>query len=188
MDAQNQPVTSYREVTRLQLLQQYNIEQPPLDEEFNPDPRSGFANLFFRLDVMPKRYLGLTYNAVLMPDEGRAKQHDFFVSLDSGHGQTFRVGYQYRHDFPIDEVIAEIGLKILPGITLNTYHDYSVRKQELYSQGYGIHYTHGCWGIGFIFEREADENRFLVSLNLLGLGTIGSGQSMGSLGSSGSSW
>ena len=188
MDAQNQPVTSYREVARLQLLQQYNIEQPPLDEEFNPDPRSGFADLFFRLDVMPKSYLGLTYNAVLMPDEGRTKQHDFFVTLDSGHGQTFRVGYQYRHDFPIDEVIAEIGLKVLPGITLNTYHDYSVKNQELYSQGYGIRYTHGCWGIGLIFEREADENRFLVSINLLGLGTIGSGQAMGSLGSSRSSW
>ena len=187
-DAENNPVTSYREITRLQLLQQYNIEQPPLDEEFNPDPKSGFADLFFRLDVMPKSYLGLTYNAILVPDEARAKQHDFFVTLDSGHGQTLRVGYQYRNDYPVDEVITEMGLKVLPGVTLNTYHDYSVKNQELYSQGYGVRYVRGCWGIGFIYEREADDNRFLVSINLLGLGTIGSGQAMGSLGTGGRTW
>ena len=58
---------------------------------------------------MPKSYLGLTYDSIFLPDEGRSKQHDFYASLDSGHGQLFRVGYQYRNDFPIDEVIAETG-------------------------------------------------------------------------------
>jgi len=188
MDAENQPVTSYREITRLRILQQYNIEQPPLDEQFNPYPESGFADLLFRLDVMPKRYLGLTYNAILLPDEGQAKQHDFFMSLDSGQGHLLRLGYQYRNDFPIDEVIAELGLKVLPGITLSTYHDYSLRNQELYSQGYGLRYVRGCWGIGLVYEREAGDNRFLVSINLLGLGSIGAGQTMGSLGGAGRTW
>lgn len=188
MDAENNPVTSYREITRLRILQQYNFEQPPVDELYNPAPKSGFADLSFRLDVMPKSYLGLTYNSILIPDEGRAKQHDFFMSLDSGHGQLLRVGYQYRNDFPIDEVITEVGLKVLPSIYLNVYHDYSVKNKELFSQAYGVRYIHGCWGVGFIFEREADDNRFLVSLNLLGLGTIGSGQPLGSMGTWGRTW
>jgi LPS-assembly protein len=188
MDAENNPVTSYREMARLQILQQYNIEQPPLDEQYNPDPKSGFADLSFRLDVMPKSYLGLTYNAIMLPDEGRAKQHDVFVSLDSGQGQLFRVGYQYRSDFPVDEVITEVGLKVLPSISLNTYHDYSVKNKELFSQGYGIRYIRGCWGIGFTYERENDDNRFLVSINLLGLGSIGSGQPLGSMGAWNRTW
>ena len=77
---------------------------------------------------------------------------------------------------------------MLPSVYLNTYHDYSLKKQELFSQGYGIRYVHGCWGIGFIYEREADDNRFLVSINLLGLGTIGSGQPLGSMNTLGRSW
>ena len=30
-DAENNPVTNYREICRLQILQQFNIERPPLD-------------------------------------------------------------------------------------------------------------------------------------------------------------
>jgi lipopolysaccharide assembly outer membrane protein LptD (OstA) len=93
------------------------------------------------------------------------------------------LGYQYRNDFPIDEVIAEMGLKVLSNVYLNTYHDYSFKKQELFNQGYGIRYIHGCWGIGFIYQREAGDNRFMVSLNLLGIGTLGSLQGLGSFGS-----
>ena len=187
-DAENNPVAGYREIMRLRILQQLNIERPPLDEVLNPNPKSGFADLLLRLDVMPKSYLGLTYYSVFLPDEARAKQHDFFLSLDSGRGHLFRVGYQYRNDFPIDEVITEMGLKVLPSIHVTTYHDYSLKKQELFSQGYGIRYVHGCWGVGFIYEREAEDNRFLVSINLLGLGTIGSGQPLSSLGSLGRTW
>lgn len=187
-DADNNPAPSYREIARLRILQQLNIERPPLDVVYNPDPKSGFADLFLRLDVMPKSYLGLTYYSILLPDEERVKQHDFFMNLDSGQGHVLRVGYQYRNDFPIDEVITETGLKVLPSIYVNTYHDYSMKRQELFSQGYGVRYVRGCWSLAFVYEREAGDNRFLVSLNLLGLGTLGSGQPLGSLSTLGRPW
>ncbi len=186
-DAENNPVTNYREMVRFEALQQFNIEAPPLDLLLNPEPKTGLADLNLRLDLMPKSYLTLTYDSILLPDEGgRSKQQDLYLSLDSGHGQLLRLGYQYRNDFPIDEVIAEMGLKVLSNLYLNTYHDYSFKKEELFNQGYGIRYVHGCWGIGFIYQREAGDNRFMVSLNLLGIGTLGSAHGLGSLGSLGS--
>ena len=174
---------TYREVLRFEALQQLNIEKPPLDALLNPLPKTGLADLNLRLDLMPKSYLTLTYDSIWLPDEARSKQQDFIMSFDTGRGQLFRLGYQYRNDFPIDEVIAEVGLKIFSNVYINTYHDYSFKQQKLFNQGYGIRYIHGCWGIGFIFQRENGDTRFLVSLNLLGLGTIGSAHGLGSLGS-----
>jgi LPS-assembly protein len=182
-DAENNLVPSYREALRFQALQQFNFERPPLDTLLNPDPKLGLADLNLRLDLMPKSYLTLTYDSIWLPDETRSKQQDFIMSLDSGRGQILRLGYQYRNDFPIDEVIAEVGLKLLSNVYVNTYHDYSFKQQQIFNQGYGIRYIHGCWGIGFIYQREAGDNRFMVSLNLLGIGTIGSAHGLGSLGS-----
>jgi LPS-assembly protein len=182
-DAENNPVTNYREVVRFEALQQFNIEKPPLDTLLNPEPKTGLSDLNLRLDLMPKSFLTLTYDSVLLPDEGRSKQQDLYMNLDSGHGQLLRIGYQYRNDFAINEVIAELGLKVLSNVYLNTYHDYSFDKQELFNQGYGIRYIHGCWGISFVYQKEAGNTRFLVSVNLLGIGSIGSAHGLGALGS-----
>jgi len=182
-DAENNPVPNFREVLRFEALQQFNFERPPLDLLLNPDPKLGLANLNLRLDLMPRSYLTLTYDSIWLPDEVRSKQQDFIMSFDSGRGQLLRLGYQYRNDFPIDEVIGEVAIQLLKNVYLNTYHDYSFKRQELFNQGYGVRYVHGCWGIGFIFQREAGDNRFMVSVNLLGIGTLGSGQTLGSLGS-----
>jgi LPS-assembly protein len=182
-DAENNPLMNFREVLRLEALQQFNFERPPLDPLLNPEPQMGLADLNVRLDLMPKSYLTLTYDSRWLPDEARSKQQDFIMSFDSGRGQLLRLGYQYRNDFPIDEVIAEVGLKLLSNVYVNTYHDYSFKQQQIFNQGYEIRYVHGCWGIGFIYQREAGDNRFMVSVNLLGLGTIGSARGLGSLGS-----
>jgi hypothetical protein len=124
----------------------------------------------------------------LFPDQSRSIQHDLYMTFDSNRGQLFRLGYQYRYGFPIDEVTTELGLKILPNLALSTYHDYSFYRQELFKQAYGLRYVHGCWSIGFVYEREPNDQRFMISINLFGLGTVGSGQGFGSMNPLGSPW
>jgi LPS-assembly protein len=174
-----QDVITYRELARLQILQQFNIERPVRIYEFDPDPKSGFADLFMRLDLMPKRYLTLSYDATLLPDESRSLAHDFYMTLDNGKGQLVRFGYQFRDGYPVDEFIGETSLKILPKVYLTTYHDYSLERKELFNQSYGIKYLHGCWGIGMMYEKERDDQRFYFYVNLLGLGNIGAGGTLG---------
>ena len=127
-DAENNPVTSYQEIARFEALQQFNIEAPPLDPLLNPEPKTGLADLNLRLDLTPKSYLTLTWDSIFLPDGAQSKQQDLYMTLDSGHGQLFRLGYQYRNDFPINEVIAEVGLKVRSNIYLNTFHDYSFKQ------------------------------------------------------------
>ena len=39
----------------------------------------------------------------------------------------------------------------------------------MFLQGYGIRYIRGCWGVGGGYEREGNDNRFIFTLDLLGL-------------------
>ena len=43
----------------------------------------------------------------------------------------------------------------------------------MFTQGYGIRYIHGCWGVGGGFERVGVDNRFVFTIDLLGLGSLG---------------
>ena len=43
----------------------------------------------------------------------------------------------------------------------------------MFLQGYGIRYVRGCWGVGGGYERQGVDNRFIFTLELLGLGGMG---------------
>ncbi|NLI81676.1 MAG: LPS assembly protein LptD [Deltaproteobacteria bacterium] len=183
-DEAGETVTIYRELARMQLFQLYNIERPidrlP-DLRFGPRPEfvgddvEGFANLGFRLDVMPRRYVTLSYSADYSPERREATQQDVFLTLESGRGHAIRFDYQFRNDLKVNEFITETSIKILPGLYVGTYHDYSIDRDTLFKHGYALRYLSGCWAVGVSFEKEGEDQRVAFSVDLLGLGSLGSG-------------
>ncbi|MFZ2445344.1 MAG: LPS assembly protein LptD [Syntrophobacteraceae bacterium] len=181
-DAQGNPVTSYRELARFRAFQFFNVERPFVEDPlFNTRALDeGMSPLGLRLDIMPKKYITLSYDADYdWQSTGEGNSHDVYMTLDSGKGHILRVDYQKRHDLPVDEITTEVLVKTLPNLYVNAYHDYSLDQGELFKHGYGFKYFRGCWGIGVAYEREGDDNRVLISLDLLGLGSYGSTALMG---------
>ena len=189
-DAKGNPVTSYRELARMRIFQTLNIRRSATNLRFGPDQefliRRGdegekrrFSNVNVLLDILPTRYVTLTYDAGFSPEDAGAAHHSLYSTLASGRGDFLRIGYQYWEDTPIDELIAESDIKILPNLYFNTYHDYSFDQKELFEQGYGVKYQHGCWGVRLVYEKEADDQRVALSVNLLGLGEVGGSYSYG---------
>jgi LPS-assembly protein len=184
-DEEGNPVTSYRELARMQLFQLYNFEKP---SEILPDPRfgpsptfiadavKGYADLGFRVDLTPKRFITLSYSADYSPERREATQQDVFMTLDSGRGHTIRFDYQFRNDVAVDEFITETNIKITSGLYVGTYHDYSLQRETLFRQGYAVRYVAGCWAMGLSFEREGNDDRVAFSVDLLGLGSYGGGR------------
>lgn len=177
-DARGNPVNTYREWARLRAFQFFNMERPfvedPLFETQVMDTGPSPAGL--RLDISPKRFLTLSYDADFdVSSTGEGNSHDLFATLDSGRGHILRVDYQQRPDqeVPIREITTELFVQTLPNLYLNTYHDYSLDQDILFKHGYGFRYFRGCWGIGLAYEREGGDNRVVFSLELLGLGSIG---------------
>lgn len=173
-DAHGNQVTSFREVARMRLFQEYNFEVSPQTNLFGPTPDEGFSAIGMRLDITPRKYVTLSYDTDLYSSGSSSAFHDFFVTLETGRGDFLRVDYQFRDDIPVNELITNLVVKVLPNLYVNTYHDYSIRQEELLKHGYGLRYMHGCWGFGLAFEKEAKDERVAVSVNLLGLGAFGS--------------
>jgi len=172
-DSEGNSVTSYREFARLKLYQLFNIEDPPPDEAFfNFGEEQGFTSVGMRIDLMPKRYLTLSYDANLYSDSPNGYHQDFLLTLDDGKGHAVRFDYQFREDMPVNELTTEVVFKTFSNLYLNTYHDYSFDQGTIYKQGYGIKYLRGCWALGVAFEKEDNDERVIVSLNLLGLGNL----------------
>lgn len=172
-DAEGNPVTTYREVARLDLFQAYNFERSDVEDIQFGKPEKGSTALGMRLDVMPHKYVTLSYDTNLYSSEGSTAYHDVYVTLDSGRGQLLRLDYQYRADLAVNEVIGTVILKVLSNFYVTTYHDYSIEQQTMYKQGYGVKYMHGCWGVGLMYEKEQNDHRVAFSLDLLGLGGFG---------------
>jgi LPS-assembly protein len=175
-DSNGNPVTSYREWARFRAFQFFNIEQPVIDDPlFDTGAiKDGYSPVGIRLDIMPKRYLTLSYDANFdWNGSGQGDTQDWFATLDSGDGHILRIDYQKQPVLGVNELTAEVFLKTLPNLYLNTYHDYSLEDGLLFKHGYGFRYVRGCWGVGVAYEREGSDNRFIFSLDLLGLGSIG---------------
>lgn len=181
-DAQGNPATSYREWARFRAFQFFNAEKPPIEDPAFTTPvmEDGFSPVGIRLDILPKKYLTLSYDANFDWNEtGLGNFHDLYMTLDSGKGHILRIDYQRQEDLAANEITAEVLLKTFSNFYLNTYHDYSLKEDLMFKQGYGFKYFRGCWGIGVAYEREGDDNRVIVSIDLLGLGTIGRSSLMG---------
>lgn len=172
-DAEGKDVPTYREVTRLQVFQDYHLERPPQDDPLVTETEAGLSAVGLRLDLMPQRYITLSYDTNLYSTENSVGHQDVLMTLDSGRGHIVRFNYQFRDDAAVDEFITEASIKVRPDVYVATYHDYSMDKSELFKHGYGVQYMHGCWGLGLYYEEEAEDQRVAFKIDLLGLGTIG---------------
>lgn len=175
-DAWGNPVTTYREWARLRAFQFYNVEKPMVEDPFFTTRvmDEGLSPVGLRFDLMPIKYITLSYDADFdLRSKGDGNSHDFYATLDSGKGQILRVDYQRRSDLAINEITTAVLVKALPNVYLNAYYDYFLEQGYLYQQGYGLKYVRGCWGVGLAFERIGEDNRFVMTIDLLGLGSIG---------------
>jgi len=176
-DASGNQVTSYWELIRFRIFQFYNVQRPAVEDpifETNNIKPLGWSPVGFRLDIMPKRNFTISYDVdVDLTGIGQGEAQDLYVVYDNGLGDIVRLDYEQIPNLQINEATISTFLKVYRNFYVNTYHDYSLAQGLMFTQGYGLRYVRGCWGIGGGFEREGNDNRFIFTVDLLGLGSIG---------------
>jgi LPS-assembly protein len=176
-DAYGNPLTTYRELVRLRVFQFYNVQEPAVEDpafDTTNITNKGFSPVAFRLDITPKKYLTVSYDvdaAVGSLSQGEAQ--DLYLTFDSGTGNILRLDYEQIPNLQVNEATVSSVVKIYKNFYLNTFHDYSLSQTLMFSQGYGIRYVRGCWGVGGGFERSGNDNRFIFTVDLMGLGSLG---------------
>jgi hypothetical protein len=136
--------------------------------------REGFSPVGFRMDIVPRQYLTVSYDVdVDLSSSGQGNAQGLFLSYDNRTGNVVQLSYQDIPSLQVDEIVVQTILKTYKNIYLETYHDYSLEGGLMFTQGYGIRYIHGCWGVGGGYERVGADNRFVFTIDLLGLGSLG---------------
>jgi LPS-assembly protein len=177
-DAAGNLTTTYREIARFRVFQFFNV-QPPLV----PDPlfdteyimKEGFSPMGFRLDVMPFRNLTLSYNVDMdLSTAGQGKAQSLAASYNSiPAGYSLNLDYEQVPDLAVNEITLGAGFKVYKDFYVNTYYDYSISTGLVFTQGYGIRYIRGCWGVGAGYERTGGNDSFVCTIDLMGLGGLG---------------
>src|SRR5208283_2978560 len=136
--------------------------------------RQGLSPVGFRLDITPKKYFSISYNVdVDWNSAGQGGAQSLYMSLDSGKGQVVTISYQDIPGLAVNEVSLITNLKVYKDIYVSTWHDYSLDAGIMFLEGYGVRYIRGCWGVGAGYEKQGLDNRFVFTLDLLGLGSLG---------------
>jgi hypothetical protein len=178
-NAAGDPTTTYLEIARFRVFQFFNVQPPPVEDpsfDTNNVMRQGFSPVGFRMDLMPRRYLTVSYDLDLdLASAGQGKAQGLFLNYDNGSGDLVRLGYQDLPTLAVNEISLTTIFKVYKEIYLNSFHDYSLDTGLMFAQGYGIRYIRGCWGVGAGYEREGGDNRFVFTLDLLGFGSVGGG-------------
>ena len=177
LDAAGQPNITYTELLRLRVFQFFNVEPPPFEDPLLDTfdvMREGFSPVGFRVDMTPGQYITVSYDLdVDLSSSGQGNAQGLFLNFDNRTGDIVSLSYQDIPSLQVDEVTIQTILKTYKNIYLETYHDYSLENGLMFTQGYGIRYIHGCWGVGGGFERVGGDNRFVFTIDLLGLGSLG---------------
>ncbi len=131
---------------------------------------NGFSDMYLDLNVTPLWYLDLAYTMAISPHDASVRQHDAMFAFHTLTGQWLNLDYRYREGAKIDEIIASFQWDLRPWLSVATYHNYSFAKDEMFKHGYSVTYRRDCWAMTLSYEREGEDQRFFVSVNLLGLG------------------
>lgn len=178
-NAAGELTTVYRELVRFRVFQFYNVQEPSIEDplfDTNGVMREGFSPVGFRLDVMPKKYLTVSWDLDMdLSSDSRGRAQDLSVAYDSTTGNIVRLDYEQLPDLAVNEISLSTYLKVYKDIYINTYHNYSLSADLMFTQGYGVRYIPGCWGIGAGYERSNGNNSFVFTIDLMGIGSIGSG-------------
>jgi len=177
-DAAGDLITTYREIVRFRVFQFFNVQQPAVEDllfDTNGVEREGFSPVGFRLDIMPQKYLTVSYDLDMdLSSTGHGQAQDLTVLFDSTTGYSVRVDYEQIPNLAVNEIGVISYLKAYKDIYVNTWHDYSLDTGLLFMQGYGIRYIKGCWGFGIGYEKNNGNESFVFSIDLMGIGGVGS--------------
>jgi LPS-assembly protein len=169
--------TEYVDVARLLLRQHYDISQPDGGAEDPSTTRKRpFSNVFMQLDLTPRRYINLTYKNELSLYDEEFKSHNLLATFWDNRGDRLSIDYQRQLDREgktlLDEIDAQLGLRLWEGISLNLRYNYRLDTNEKIQNEYNLIIERQCWGISFSYVDQPDDQRFAVGIKLYGVGEL----------------
>ncbi len=162
--------TTYREILRFKVFQTYEINE--VEHYYNQDAHSEgkhFQDLNMELNIDPCSFLSFAARHKLDVNSGEWRKTDYDLILKDERGDSAHLQYRYTEDL-VKEINLHLNARVtndldaLFTIKRNEQHDKDIEKSVL------LKYHRQCWSVNFGFADEDDDQRFLLSFSLYGMG------------------
>ena len=162
------PTYDYRRIGRLKLEQSYDINKENQDD---PEP---FSPVGAELEINALKYLTLLADAQWSPYSHDLNSHNAALSLANQRGDQLSLEHRYTR-FTNESIYGNLHLEITDRLSAFADYERNLLTEQKIATGAGMHYRFQCWSIEFRYneEGEAQDRKYLLMINLSGLGSIG---------------
>ncbi|MEE8317324.1 MAG: LPS assembly protein LptD, partial [Candidatus Omnitrophota bacterium] len=166
-DEYDEPSYTYNEFLRFKLEQSYDINKANEDD---PEP---FSPVYGELQLNPGRYISLQADAKWSQYENDTISHNVAASIWDKRRDRIFVEHRYERDLS-RSIYYHLLLRVSGGLSA-----YFERERNLYDRkdiksSTGLLYKAQCWSIDLSYTDEENDRRYVIMINLYGLGEFGS--------------
>ncbi|MEW6188278.1 MAG: LPS assembly protein LptD [Thermodesulfobacteriota bacterium] len=160
---------TYRDFTRLRLYQTYDFNEAR-KEVSGTETRKPFSNVYGELEFVP--YSNLSWRSSLgwSPYSNQFDTHSHHVSYWDKKGHSAYVEYYSGAGNLYRQINSGLTWKVNPSWSASFLNRYSLDQNKNYETTLGVTYQHQCWGIKVHYSNTPDDQKFIVSVSLKGLG------------------
>lgn len=150
----------YLDIIRFKLEQDYNFNRK----------RNKLSDLYAELELRPTHYIFLRYDTTYNFHGSGFTTYNLLGHAALQNGSRLDMDYRYNRITHINE----LNLSVWAAISRQWFASYSLRKSfaeesELAAR-YGLRYQSSCWAIEAGLNRDQDDTKFTIHLELLGIG------------------
>jgi LPS-assembly protein len=176
---------TYREFLRFKLLQIYDFRgdvynMNPLTTTTTPTitrPTTGsgqhFGPLNAELEFYPRQYVSYKSTLAFDVNSGDWTTMNHELGLSDARGDSASIQYSYTQN-SVENINLLLKAKVTRAVELKYILRNNLLQDATLESTYGISYNRQCWGVEFTYSDLVNDRQFIFSVNLLGLGRIGS--------------
>ena len=156
----------YNRFCRFYLQQSYDIAAA---RENQPEP---FSDIFGELEFNFGRYLYVDSDASYNTYDNNFSSHNIGAAIADHRGDRLWIQHSYRKD-DYESIRGTLSVKLTDRLTARGRYERNLLAEKDLLKGAGFLYNAQCWSVDFFYGREGEDNKFLFSINLMGIGGFG---------------
>ena len=163
---------SYVEILRFKLAESFDIGEARKDVS-GADSKRPFGDIDMELDLIkPLKYFAFYVRNKLNVNSGRWEKTNYDLNISDARGNSASVNYRYTRD-----LLEEINLFLKAVLTKTLDVSYELKRNQFDGKSLrntiGFNYHRQCWSIGLNYADDDNDQTFMLSFSLNGLGSVG---------------
>jgi len=160
--------SEYREISRIRLMLDYNIEGQRRDLLTLADNQHYWSDLVLESDTWLNRNMRLTFDSRYNFRDNRLTAAAVGLEVDDRQGNSIGAGYQMARG-QVEYLEGRLATRYLKPFYLSYLARYSFDRSDFLESVYSVEYRHKCWSVTSAIHQRPGNYSYTFNFNLAGL-------------------